>query len=105
MVRQSMTSTVPPVRARSAALAIVVMASVALLAPDLHLRAQETPKPKESLYALSLEERLTIKISTATLRPQEVREVPATVYIVTEEDFRAYGECYGTPRNLYHQMC
>jgi outer membrane receptor for ferrienterochelin and colicins len=67
----------------------IVMAGTALPAPDL--RAQETPMSKESLYALTLEQLLHVKISTASLRPQEVREVPATVYIVTEEDFRAYG--------------
>lgn len=45
----------------------------------------------EQLRDLPLEELLNIKISTASLRPQEVREAPATTYIVTEEDFRVYG--------------
>jgi outer membrane cobalamin receptor len=45
----------------------------------------------EQLRELPLEELLNIKISTASLRPQEVREAPATTYIVTEEDFRVYG--------------
>jgi outer membrane receptor protein involved in Fe transport len=40
---------------------------------------------------LSLEELLTIQVSTASLRPQEVREAPATIYVVTEEDIRRYG--------------
>jgi outer membrane receptor for ferrienterochelin and colicins len=79
----------PRVRLRSAALAIVVMAIVALVAPDL--RAQDTPLSTEQLRDLPLEELLNIKTSTASLRPQEVREVPATTYIVTEEDFRVYG--------------
>ena len=65
------------------------MASVAFLAPDL--RAQDTSMSIEQLRALSLEELLDIKITTASLRPQEVREAPATVYVVTEADFRAYG--------------
>jgi outer membrane receptor for ferrienterochelin and colicins len=89
---RGMRSPVPAVRARSAALAMVAMAVVAvvaLLAPDL--RAQDTTMSKMSLYALTLEDLLKTKISTASLRPQEVREAPATVYVVTEEDFRAYG--------------
>ncbi|HLP42470.1 MAG TPA: TonB-dependent receptor [Fibrobacteria bacterium] len=45
----------------------------------------------DHLGELSLEDLLNLKITTASLRPQEVREVPATTYIVTEEDFRAYG--------------
>jgi outer membrane cobalamin receptor len=68
---------------------IVAIAGVALLATDL--RAQDTAMSKVSLYALSLEDLLKVKISTASLRPQEVQEVPATVYVVTEEDIRAYG--------------
>jgi outer membrane receptor for ferrienterochelin and colicins len=79
----------PRVRLRAGALAIVVMATVVLVAPDL--RAQDTPLSTEQLRDLPLEELLNIRTSTASLRPQEVREVPATTYIVTEEDFRMYG--------------
>jgi outer membrane receptor for ferrienterochelin and colicins len=79
----------PDASQKAPACAIVVMVSVALLVQDP--RAQDTAMSKVSLYALTLEELLKTKISTASLRPQEVQEVPATVYVVTEEDFRAYG--------------
>jgi outer membrane receptor protein involved in Fe transport len=79
----------PAASEKAPASAIVLMVSVALLAQDL--RAQDTAMSKVSLYALSLEDLLKVKISTASLRPQEVREAPATVYVVTEEDIRAYG--------------
>jgi outer membrane receptor protein involved in Fe transport len=65
------------------------MAGTALLAPAP--RAQEAPVANRSPYSLSLEELLTIQVSTASLRPQEVREAPATIYVVTEEDIRRYG--------------
>jgi iron complex outermembrane receptor protein len=65
------------------------MATVVFVAREL--RAQETPMPAEELRDLSLEELLDIKTSTASLRPQEIREVPATTYVVTEEDFQRYG--------------
>lgn len=45
----------------------------------------------EKFLALPLEELLTIRVTTASLRSQEIQEVPATTYVVTEEDFHAYG--------------
>jgi outer membrane receptor for ferrienterochelin and colicins len=78
-----------PVRVGSTAIAIVVMVGVAL--PDPDLRAQETPLSIEQLGGLSLEELLDLKITTASLRPQELRDVPATAYVVTEADIRVYG--------------
>jgi outer membrane receptor for ferrienterochelin and colicins len=89
MAIRHLTDTEPPMRAKPVALAIIVMVIAALLDPAP--RAQEAPVPRRSPYSLSLEELLTIKISTASLRPQEVREAPATIYVVTEEDFRRYG--------------
>lgn len=77
-----------PSRTKPVALAILITAT-ARLAPSL--RAQEAPVSGKSPYSLSLEELLKIKISTASLRPQEVREAPATIYVVTEEDFRRFG--------------
>lgn len=76
-------------RWRSGALPVVVMATVVFVARER--RAQDAPVPVEELRDLSLEELLDIKTSTASLRPQEIREVPATTYVVTEEDFRRYG--------------
>lgn len=86
MAGDRMTRAEPRLRTRTAAVAIVAMAP---LAPDLG--AQEKPRSERAPYSLSLEELLTITISTASLRPQEVREAPATTYIVTEDDFRRYG--------------
>jgi outer membrane receptor for ferrienterochelin and colicins len=45
----------------------------------------------EELRDLSLEELIAVRVTTASLRPQELREVPATTYVVTEQDFRMYG--------------
>lgn len=45
----------------------------------------------DQLQDLSLEDLLNTRVTTASLRPQEVREAPATTYVVTEQDFRAYG--------------
>lgn len=89
MMRGHMTDPQPRMRAKTVAPAFIVMIGAAL--PDPALRAQETPAFGRSPYSLTLEELLTIKISTASLRPQEVREAPATIYVVTEEDFRRYG--------------
>jgi outer membrane receptor protein involved in Fe transport len=79
----------PLARTKPVSSAMALAACVALLGPSL--QAQETPVSGRSPYSLSLEELLTIKISTASLRPQEVREAPATIYVVTEEDIRRYG--------------
>ena len=87
--QQHPTNMEAPVQAKPIALTVTVMVCAALLDPALW--AQEIPLSGRSPYSLSLEELLTIKISTASLRPQEVREAPATIYIVTEEDFRRYG--------------
>jgi outer membrane receptor for ferrienterochelin and colicins len=75
-------------RTRSGALAIVVLGSLGLLAPGA--LAQETVEPKD-LYELSIEDLLNLEVSTPSRRPQELREVPVTTYVVTEEDFRTYG--------------
>jgi outer membrane receptor for ferrienterochelin and colicin len=40
---------------------------------------------------LSLADLFNMKITSASLRPQELREVPATTYIFTEVDFKMYG--------------
>jgi outer membrane cobalamin receptor len=77
------------VRGKSSVLALIVASIAVLPAPDL--RAQEATVSIEQLRELSLEQLLDLKITTASLRPQEVREVPATTYVVTEEDFRRYG--------------
>ena len=76
-------------RARSRAFAMVVLGAVGLQTAGA--RAQETPMSVEQLSDLPLEELLKIKITTASLRSQEVQEAPATIYVVTEEDFRVYG--------------
>jgi outer membrane receptor protein involved in Fe transport len=76
-------------RMKAASFAIVVTAIAANMVPDL--QAQEATISLEQLGGLSLEELLDLKITTASLRPQQVREVPATTYVVTEEDFRRYG--------------
>lgn len=95
MVRGRIRGAKPPARGRAAGFALRLLAGVGLLFPDL--RAQDAPmpgaepEPDGKVFELSLEDLLKTKISTATLRPQEVREVPATTYIVTEEDFRRYG--------------
>lgn len=77
-------------RTRSGALAIVVLGSLGLLTPGALAQeksAQETPEPKD-LYELSIEDLLNLEVSTHSRRPQELREVPVTTYVVTEEDFR-----------------
>ena len=45
----------------------------------------------EKILNLSLQELLEVKVSAATLRPQLFREIPATIYIMTEDDFSRYG--------------
>ena len=44
-----------------------------------------------TLLNLSLSELTSIKISSATKRPQAIKDVPATVYVFTEQDFSRYG--------------
>ena len=86
--------------ARSGALTIAVLATVGLPVPGAWAQAtpvvaDETPvstdKTPEQFLGLPLEELLKIRVTTASLRSQEVQEVPVTTYVVTEEDFRAYG--------------
>jgi outer membrane receptor for ferrienterochelin and colicins len=89
MARSPFMNTETPASPRPVTLAMVLIAGLAIRAPSP--LAQEAPLSRRSPYSLSLEELLTIKISTASLRPQEVREAPATIYVVTEEDFRRYG--------------
>jgi outer membrane receptor protein involved in Fe transport len=72
------------------------VSSCALTVALIHLwastaSAEEIAVSVEQLQDLPLEELLNVKIMTASLRPQEVREVPATTYVVTEQDFRMYG--------------
>lgn len=73
-----------------AAVTTAVLGSVGLWATDGW--AQEEPSQgEEQLLQLPLEKLLDMKISTPSLRPQAVRDVPVTTYVVTEEDFRVYG--------------
>jgi outer membrane receptor for ferrienterochelin and colicins len=71
-----------------------VIVFIALAGPYLvagTASAQEQILSVEQLEDLSLEELVEVQVVTASLRPQEVREVPATTYVVTEQDFRMYG--------------
>jgi len=76
-------------RVRTGALAFIALAGVEMLARGA--RAEELPLSIEQLRDLPLEELLSIEVTTASLRPQALQEVPATIYVVTEDDFRAYG--------------
>jgi hypothetical protein len=71
------------------AFAILVLGCLGLLSPRGW--AEEKPKSEEQLLELPLEELLDTEVTTPSRRPQEVREVPVTTYVVTEEDFRIYG--------------
>jgi iron complex outermembrane receptor protein len=82
------------------ALATVAFGMLELLSPCASAQeapaAQETSPAHESaalepLLQIPIEKLLTIKVTTPSLRPQELQEVPVTTYVVTEEDFRAYG--------------
>lgn len=63
-------------------------------------RHQETEKPKESenkkkslesLFEMSFEELMKVKIITATKVPQEIGDIPASVVILTRKDIQRYG--------------
>src|SRR5512133_3795998 len=51
----------------------------------------KTTPEQELAGELSLADLFNMKITSASLRPQELREVPATTYIITEQDFKMYG--------------
>src|SRR5512133_3622608 len=76
-------------RARWGALAALVC--VGLLPQGAWAQETELAMSTDRLIDLPLKELLKIKITTASLRPQELQEVPATTYVVTEEDIRVYG--------------
>jgi iron complex outermembrane receptor protein len=49
------------------------------------------PAPAQELAAMSLEELLAIKVSTASKFPQSVKEAPASISVITAEDIRRFG--------------
>lgn len=68
---------------------------VFLLAPQAMLFAQtDTSRNARKLSELSLEELMNIEITTASKKAEKIREAPATVYVITQDDIRKRGYVY-----------
>jgi outer membrane receptor for ferrienterochelin and colicin len=65
---------------------------VFLLAPQAALFAQTDSSLKASkLSKLSLEELMNVEITTVSRKQEKVREAPATVYVITQDEIRKRG--------------
>jgi outer membrane receptor protein involved in Fe transport len=73
-------------RGRRAALSVAVLLG-ATLAP---IASAQSPSP-EDLLQMSFEDLLEVKIRSAGKREEEVRDIPASVTILTREDVERYG--------------
>lgn len=79
--------TSPPARrARRAALTVAVLLGAAL-AP---IAGAQSPSP-EDLLQMSFEDLLEVKIRSAGKREEEIRDIPASVTVVTREEIERYG--------------
>ena len=50
-----------------------------------------SPDTEDSIFELNLEELMNIEVTTASRRPQKLTEVPAAVFVITQEDIRRSG--------------
>jgi outer membrane receptor protein involved in Fe transport len=73
-------------RGRRAALSVAVLLG-ATLAP---IASAQSPSP-EDLLQMSFEDLLEVKIRAAGKREEEIRDIPASVTILTREDIERYG--------------
>jgi outer membrane receptor for ferrienterochelin and colicins len=65
--------------------------TLSLSGSSLMAQPSNAKQDQELAGELSLADLFNMKITSASLRPQELREVPATTYIITEQDFKKYG--------------
>jgi len=84
--RCSILTSPPARRARCAALPVAVLLG-ATLAP---IASAQSPSP-EDLLQMSFEDLLEVKIRSAGKREEEIRDIPASVTILTREDIERYG--------------
>jgi len=62
------------------------------LGPAIHARAAQRPAPPaQDLAEASLEELLKIKVEGASLHEQTLKDAPASVTIITQDDIRKFG--------------
>lgn len=65
---------------------------VLLLLPQAAVFAQkDTSRNASKLSELSLEELMNMEITTASQKQEKIREAPATVYVITQDDIRKRG--------------
>ena len=75
---------------------LLLVLAVMLIFPHIALWPQDTQgkeekeKPDE-LFNLSLEELMNVKITTAGRTPEEIRNIPASVVVITRDDIEKYG--------------
>jgi iron complex outermembrane recepter protein len=79
----------PPERRRVRTTARVLIVA-ALLGAATEVGAQSTPSPND-LSLLTLEELLNIRITSASRKEQTVKDTPAAVFVLTQEDIRRSG--------------
>ena len=84
--RRPILTSPPARRARRAALPVAVLLGAAL-AP---IASAQSPSP-DDLLQMSFEDLLEVKIRSAGKREEEVRDIPASVTILTREDIERYG--------------
>jgi outer membrane receptor protein involved in Fe transport len=67
-----------------------------LTLPQMPLLSQDSQEEEEKgkpdeLFKLSLEELMNVKITTAGRTPEEIRDIPASVVVITRDDIEKYG--------------
>jgi len=53
--------------------------------------AQSSEKQNQELLSLSLEELMNVEVTSAFKKPQSLKETPAAVYVITQDDIRRSG--------------
>src|SRR5712671_1277980 len=69
---------------------VLVLIAPLLLVCSLHVSAQSAPTPKD-LAGVSIEDLLKIRITSASKKEQPADEVPAAVFVITQDDIRRSG--------------
>jgi len=67
----------------------LALMAISFAAPSQNAAASENGV--EDLLSMSLEELMNVEVTSAFMKPQSIKEIPAAVYVITQDDIRRSG--------------